>query len=108
MERLRPLAKAEGDPEDIRIMEEWVYRGAIKTDMTDRFDHARIYQRVALSENAHMPRQQFISTRIKKGASVCLPFTELQLSKLCRCPKGTYGFDSVKIAHDSTKYKQGY
>ena len=103
MERLRPLAKTEGDPEDIRIMEEWVYRGAIKTDMnwTDLIMLA-FTKRVALSENAHYatPTIHYDKTKEKGHPFAYHVYGTSIFEVTVDCLKGTYGFDSVNIVHD--------
>ena len=106
MDRLRPLAKVEGDPKDIRIMEEWVYRGAIKTDMnwTDLIMLA-FTKRIALSENAHYatPTIHYDKTKEKGHPFAYHVYGTAILEVTVDCLKGTYVFDSVNIVHDFGK-----
>ena len=106
MERLMPLTKTEGDPEDIRIMEEWVYRGAIKTDMnwTDLIMLA-FTKRVALSENAHYatPTIHYDKTKEKGHPFAYHVYGTAIHEVTVDCLKGTYNFDSVNIVHDFGK-----
>jgi len=103
LERLKPLALTEADPEDIRIMEEWVYRGAVKTDMnwTDLIMIA-FTKRVALSENAHYatPVIHFDKTKEKGHPFAYHVYGTAILEVTVDCLKGTYDFDSVNIVHD--------
>jgi xanthine dehydrogenase large subunit len=103
MERLRPLAKVDGDSEDIRIMEEWVYRGAVKTDMnwTDLIMLA-FTKRVALSENAHYatPTIHYDKTK-EKGHPFAYHVYGTSIHEVTvDCLKGTYEFDKINIVHD--------
>ena len=106
MERLMPLAKVEGDPEDIRIMEEWVYKGAIKSDMnwTDLIMLA-FTKRIALSENAHYvtPTIHYDKTK-EKGHPFAYHVYGTSIHEVTvDCLKGTYEFDSINIVHDFGK-----
>ena len=106
MERLKPLAKVEGDTEDIRIMEEWVYKGAIKSDMnwTDLIMLA-FTKRIALSENAHYvtPTIHYDKTK-EKGHPFAYHVYGTSIHEVTvDCLKGTYEFDSINIVHDFGK-----
>ena len=106
MERLMPLAKVEGDPEDICIMEEWVYKGAIKSDMnwTDLIMLA-FTKRIALSENAHYvtPTIHYDKTK-EKGHPFAYHVYGTSIHEVTvDCLKGTYEFDSINIVHDFGK-----
>ena len=106
MERLKPLAKVEGDTEDIRIMEEWVYKGAFKSDMnwTDLIMLA-FTKRIALSENAHYvtPTIHYDKTK-EKGHPFAYHVYGTSIHEVTvDCLKGTYEFDSINIVHDFGK-----
>jgi xanthine dehydrogenase large subunit len=103
MTRLRPLAQTEADPEDIRVMEEWVYRGAIKTDMnwTDLIMLA-FTKRVALTENSHYatPTIHYDKTK-EKGHPFAYHVYGTSIHEVTvDCLKGTYNFDKINIVHD--------
>jgi xanthine dehydrogenase large subunit len=103
MARLRPLAQTEADPEDIRVMEEWVYRGAIKTDMnwTDLIMLA-FTKRVALTENSHYatPTIHYDKTK-EKGHPFAYHVYGTSIHEVTvDCLKGTYNFDKINIVHD--------
>jgi xanthine dehydrogenase large subunit len=106
LERLKPLAKAEVDTEEIRIMEEWVYRGGIKSDMnwTDLIMVA-FTKRIALSENAHYatPVIHFDKAKEKGHPFAYHVYGTAILEVTVDCLKGTYDFDSVNIVHDFGK-----
>jgi xanthine dehydrogenase large subunit len=106
LERLKPLAKAEVDTEEIKIMEEWVYRGGIKTDMnwTDLIMVA-FTKRIALSENAHYatPVIHFDKAKEKGHPFAYHVYGTAILEVTVDCLKGTYDFDSVNIVHDFGK-----
>jgi xanthine dehydrogenase large subunit len=106
LERLKPLAKAEVDTEDIRIMEEWVYRAGVKTDMnwTDLIMVA-FTKRIALSENAHYatPVIHFDKAKEKGHPFAYHVYGTAILEVTVDCLKGTYDFDSVNIVHDFGK-----
>ena len=106
MERLMPLAKMEGNAEDIRIMEEWVYRGAIKTDMNwTNLIMLAFTKRVALSENAHYatPTIHYDKTKEKGHPFAYHVYGTAIHEVTVDCLKGTYDFDSVNIVHDFGK-----
>lgn len=103
MERLKPLAQTQPDAEDIRIMEEWVYRGAIKTDMnwTDLIMLA-FTKRVALTENSHYatPTIHYDKTK-EKGHPFAYHVYGTSIHEVTvDCLKGTYHFDKINIVHD--------
>jgi xanthine dehydrogenase large subunit len=106
LERLKPLAQTDADPSAISIMEEWVYRGAIKTDMnwTDLIMKA-FTQRVALTENAHYatPIIHYDKSKEKGHPFAYHVYGTAILEVTVDCLKGTYDFDSVNIVHDFGK-----
>ncbi len=106
LERLKPLANAEVDPQEISIMEEWVYRKGVKTDMrwTDLIMVA-FTKRIALTENAHYatPVIHFDKTKEKGHPFAYHVYGTSIFEVTVDCLKGTYDFDSVNIVHDFGK-----
>ena len=103
LERLKPLAHAEVDSEDIRIMEEWVYRGASRTDMSwQDLIMGAFTKRIALTENAHYatPMIHYDKTKEKGHPFAYHVYGTAILEVTVDCLKGTYDFDSVNIVHD--------
>ena len=106
LERLTPLAQIETEPEAIAIMEEWVYRGANRTDLSWQDLIMKAFtQRVALSENAHYatPIIHYDKTKEKGHPFAYHVYGTAILEVTVDCLKGTYDFDSVNIVHDFGK-----
>ncbi|MBC7606049.1 MAG: molybdopterin-dependent oxidoreductase [Burkholderiales bacterium] len=106
LERLKPLARIEAEPEAIAIMEEWVYRGANRTDLSWQDLIMKAFtQRVALSENAHYatPIIHYDKTKEKGHPFAYHVYGTAILEVTVDCLKGTYDFDSVNIVHDFGK-----
>lgn len=101
--RLKPVAFADADAESMQIMEEWVYKGAIKTDLswTDLIMKA-FTMRVALSENAHYatPTIHYDKTKEKGHPFAYHVYGTALVEVTVDCLKGTYDFDRVDIVHD--------
>ncbi len=101
--RLKPVAFADADAESMQIMEEWVYRGAVKTDMswTDLIMKA-FTMRVALSENAHYatPTIHYDKTKEKGHPFAYHVYGTALVEVTVDCLKGTYDFDRIDIVHD--------
>ena len=101
--RLKPVAFADADPDSMEIMEEWVYKGAIKTDMswTDLVMKA-FTLRVALSENAHYatPTIHYDKTKEKGHPFAYHVYGTALVEVTVDCLKGTYDFDRIDIVHD--------
>lgn len=101
--RLKPVAFADADPDSMEIMEEWVYKGAIKTDMswTDLIMKA-FTMRVALSENAHYatPTIHYDKTKEKGHPFAYHVYGTALVEVTVDCLKGTYDFDRIDIVHD--------
>jgi xanthine dehydrogenase large subunit len=103
LERLKPLAQVKVDPEEIHIVEEWVYRGGDKTDIqwVDLIMKA-FTQRVALTENAHYatPIIHYDKSKEKGHPFAYHVYGTAILEVTVDCLRGTYEFDSVNIVHD--------
>lgn len=103
LERLKVVALADTDFDSMEIMEEWVYKGAIKTDMswTDLIMKA-FTLRTALSENAHYatPTIHYDKSKEKGHPFAYHVYGTALVEVTVDCLKGTYDFDSIDIVHD--------
>lgn len=101
--RLKPVAFADTDAESMQIMEEWVYKGNVKTDLswTDLIMKA-FTMRVALSENAHYatPTIHYDKTKEKGHPFAYHVYGTALVEVTVDCLKGTYDFDRIDIVHD--------
>ena len=103
MERLKKVAQVQVDPEEICIVEEWVYRNGNKADVTwtDLIMKA-FTQRVALTENGHYatPVIYFDKAKEKGHPFAYHVYGTAVFEVTVDCLRGTYDFDSVNIVHD--------